>query len=618
MQLTPIVSTAIQRLVQINPFATLDDTFDSALCSLVEAFRAGGATLWVPRTLATESPGPVQMARTTFRLEDINCLPNTIDPLRMNQSIAGLDTRVMRAYLSATEHFYRSLDDSPSCSQPTILRQYGLESTWAIPLTIANLSRGQFDRDVTKSARLVITIDGALNAMPETLDENMSCLLRLICSLIERAVWADQELLDHQVLIAFEQFDLRRRDTMDSFCRDVARVLGFAACTMVVFESIHQVLRVAGTTGLQTIDDIDHVTFDLHDSGPVARVWHSGMPAIAEHPSELPSDGRGRNDKTDSSLYDQVLAVPIAGSHELSRTLGILRLSGKRVYRDGIRYPLNALDVLRAQKAASRSAPLVRFEQESEFRKRALKRLRHDQKTPSRIIRDVSSFWGDPDKPDSYIISHINTLRLRLQDVEALAETMLVLAELTRLSVEGDTNLKLRFDQGPHKLLSEIIVPIAKMIAPTARQEGLAKDKPVYYHADTFRSPDKREPFPPLFIDARMIRVALYNVIDNAIKYSHRDTQVELYGGIEQDNGAYCVYVRNYGIEVPAAERERIFEPYFRTEKAKDKDPTGTGMGLAFARSIMRRHGGDLILDSINPTAFKFMFPRSLQYRSPQ
>jgi len=109
-------------------------------------------------------------------------------------------------------------------------------------------------------------------------------------------------------------------------------------------------------------------------------------------------------------------------------------------------------------------------------------------------------------------------------------------------------------------------------------------------------------------IDKRAFGNALECLLDNAGKFAKPDRPIEL---IVSYNGAEIIIrVRDYGIGVPKDMEERIFQPFFRTEKSTRISPVGIGIGLTVARKIVRQHGGELRLTrNADPTEFSIYLP---------
>lgn len=96
----------------------------------------------------------------------------------------------------------------------------------------------------------------------------------------------------------------------------------------------------------------------------------------------------------------------------------------------------------------------------------------------------------------------------------------------------------------------------------------------------------------PLTARPQALRRCLANLIDNARRYGGGEVDVTL------ADGAALVEIRieDRGTGIPAAERERVFEPYVRLEASRARHTGGTGLGLAIARAIVRAHGGEVAL----------------------
>ncbi len=92
--------------------------------------------------------------------------------------------------------------------------------------------------------------------------------------------------------------------------------------------------------------------------------------------------------------------------------------------------------------------------------------------------------------------------------------------------------------------------------------------------------------------DAAELAVLVRNLVDNAIRYSPRGARIELRVG--QQNGAPLLQVDDSGPGIPAAERERVFDRFYRGQTG---DEPGTGLGLAIVRGIATRHRASVSLD---------------------
>jgi two-component system, OmpR family, sensor histidine kinase SenX3 len=106
-------------------------------------------------------------------------------------------------------------------------------------------------------------------------------------------------------------------------------------------------------------------------------------------------------------------------------------------------------------------------------------------------------------------------------------------------------------------------------------------------------------PEPPdleIFCDPRQMRSALVNLVDNAIKYSGPGQPVEIGACVADDRIAFVV--RDHGIGIPTRDLERIWERFYRVDKARARDTGGTGLGLAIVRHVAQAHGGEVTVQS--------------------
>ncbi len=91
--------------------------------------------------------------------------------------------------------------------------------------------------------------------------------------------------------------------------------------------------------------------------------------------------------------------------------------------------------------------------------------------------------------------------------------------------------------------------------------------------------------------DVEELRAAVFNLIDNAVKYS--GANVNIAAELSETEGRYAVLaVRDRGIGIPKGELKRIFKRFYRIAESKSVRVTGTGLGLYIVRSVAKRHGG--------------------------
>jgi signal transduction histidine kinase len=86
------------------------------------------------------------------------------------------------------------------------------------------------------------------------------------------------------------------------------------------------------------------------------------------------------------------------------------------------------------------------------------------------------------------------------------------------------------------------------------------------------------------------------NLVDNAVKYTPSGGRVEVIGGSEDSE--IVIRIADTGIGIPESKRSRIFERFYRIDKARSKATGGTGLGLSIVRHVAQNHGGRVTVES--------------------
>jgi len=111
--------------------------------------------------------------------------------------------------------------------------------------------------------------------------------------------------------------------------------------------------------------------------------------------------------------------------------------------------------------------------------------------------------------------------------------------------------------------------------------------------------------------DADRLQQVLFNLVENAIKYGRNEGSVTI-GGKDTADGKVELWVRDDGPGIPPESRERVFERFYRVDRARARESGGTGLGLSIVKHIVQAHGGEVWLQSDVGlgTTFHFTLPR--------
>lgn len=217
-----------------------------------------------------------------------------------------------------------------------------------------------------------------------------------------------------------------------------------------------------------------------------------------------------------------------------------------------------------------------RLEKERELLRSALlSSISHDLRTP--LVSMMGSASSLIELKDSLSDDQKHELTEAIQqEARRLDSYIQKLLDMTRL---GYGELRLDRDWIG---LEDILSVVLRRIKPILKGQ----------HLTTVIVPD----LPLLFVHAALIEQAIYNVLENAVKYSPVGSAISI-DAVERDNKIQ-IDISDQGSGIPIAERERVFDMFYRINDG-DRHSPGTGLGLAICKGMIGAHGGDVqILDN--------------------
>ena len=116
--------------------------------------------------------------------------------------------------------------------------------------------------------------------------------------------------------------------------------------------------------------------------------------------------------------------------------------------------------------------------------------------------------------------------------------------------------------------------------------------------------------------DRRQVTSALFNLLDNAVKYSEEGGKVDFTAQVE--GFTVAISVRDHGIGIPTRDLERIFEHFYRVDRTRSRATGGTGLGLAIVRHVAQAHQGEVSVESEegNGSTFTLKLPLAAASRT--
>lgn len=214
----------------------------------------------------------------------------------------------------------------------------------------------------------------------------------------------------------------------------------------------------------------------------------------------------------------------------------------------------------------------------------------HELRTPLTSIQGYAETLLDTVPPDAAEREFLDIIRKNAARMARLTEDLLVLARVE----SGEQRFTFRA-VAPRELVDDAV----RNLRETARAAGIeieietATDRPVSADADT-------------------IQQVFANLIDNAIKYAAEGGRIFV-GASDAETGVEF-YVRDLGPGISSEHLPRLFERFYRVDKARSRESGGTGLGLAIAKHIVRSHGGTIQVTSEfgHGARFSFVLPYAI------
>lgn len=195
----------------------------------------------------------------------------------------------------------------------------------------------------------------------------------------------------------------------------------------------------------------------------------------------------------------------------------------------------------------------------------------HELKTPLTSIRGYIETLEDMDMTDTALVKRF--LGVVNRESERLARLINDLLDLSKL--EGK-----RHHQLLPTHLEDVLANVVDILKPEAEKKAIGLK--IEIEKDLPRI---------MGIEEQLNQVAI-NLIDNAIKYTPKGGQVEV--TLNSDSQWVILIVRDNGMGIPKEDLERIFERFYRVDKARTRQMGGTGLGLSIVRHIVKAHAGQI------------------------
>ncbi|MDE2489668.1 MAG: PAS domain-containing protein [Elusimicrobia bacterium] len=331
-----------------------------------------------------------------------------------------------------------------------------------------------------------------------------------------------------------------------------------------------------------------------------------------------------------AQMTEGVAAVDAGGlvlvvNPALSRLLGVDAGAARgRPYLESLRHKgVSELlaAVLKDRRPISQEIRLVAGREELVFDAHAAPLTRADRPAGALVVlHDITRLRRLEAVRRDFVANVGHELRTPLASIKGFAETLregalndkehapefvrTIETHADRLSKLVDDLLDLSAIESGHRAprlepvaLGPLCAEVARELAPQAEAAGV-----------TVRVAPM-EGLPPARADREHLRQIVANLVDNALKYNERGGSVEVSG--EDLGGRVRLTVRDTGVGIPEGDLPRVFERFYRVDKARSREAGGTGLGLSIVKHLTEAQGGEVSVESRQPggSAFRVTLP---------
>ena len=222
------------------------------------------------------------------------------------------------------------------------------------------------------------------------------------------------------------------------------------------------------------------------------------------------------------------------------------------------------------------------------------------------VIHDVTERNKTEEMRKEFVANVSHELRTPLTNIHSYAETLVdsagslppdmeksflnvILSESERMAhIVQDLLTLSRFDSGRSEL-NLTAFSFAEAIETMVNANRLEAER--HGHTLTLELPGD---LPKVTADRERITQVMMNIVSNSSKYTPDGGKIQVSAGA--DRGRVWLEVADNGIGIPKADRDRIFERFYRVDKARSRESGGTGLGLSIAKEIVEQHQGTILI----------------------
>jgi len=208
----------------------------------------------------------------------------------------------------------------------------------------------------------------------------------------------------------------------------------------------------------------------------------------------------------------------------------------------------------------------------------------HELKTPLNTLALYSEVLLDDsgDAPEERIEA-VNTIHDEVERMTGLVNNLLSIARIEMGSIDLDKQ-RIR--------IGDLLEDIGENLGRLASRQEISLDI------------DIPQQLSPILIDKDLLRVAINNLVSNAVKYNQAGGRVSI--SAEETDEAVLIYVEDNGLGISEADQTHVFDKFFRSDSSEVRARSGHGLGLSLTKQIVELHDGQVSVESERGSGSKF------------
>ena len=214
----------------------------------------------------------------------------------------------------------------------------------------------------------------------------------------------------------------------------------------------------------------------------------------------------------------------------------------------------------------------------------------HELRTPIAVLRTKLDVFKKKKRKQNEYDELVDTMETYIDRLSAIIANLLELTETSELGEVEDVSL------------DAVITTVVDDLESVAQNNmvNVQVNTQIDAHSETQSEAQNLT----VKGNANLLYRAIYNLVENAIRYNHKEGSVNI--AMETEGKECLVTIADTGVGIAPEQRELVFEPFYRVNKSRSREFGGAGIGLSLVKTILKRHGASITVSENNPQGSVF------------